>query len=77
MKVISSSDTLATIPTVMARAIRAIAEQEGTSAAAAIKRMLQNALAAEGEIELTPRPIGNNPVRVFQRIDTGHIDDVT
>lgn len=30
-------------------------------------------LAAEGELELTPRPIGNDPV--FTRINTGVIDD--
>jgi hypothetical protein len=60
----------------MARAIRRVAEREGISPAAVIKRMLWAALVAEGELELTPRPIGNDPVKVFGRIDTGIIDDV-
>jgi hypothetical protein len=74
MKVISSRDTLAAIPAVMARAVRAIADREGISAAAVIKRMLRQGLIAEGELELTPRPIGNDPVKVFSRIDTGVVD---
>jgi hypothetical protein len=68
MKVISSRDTLAAIPAVMARAIHAIAEREGTSAAAVIKRMLRAALVAEGEL---PRSTGNDTVPVFTRINTG------
>jgi hypothetical protein len=44
MEVKSSRDTLAVIPAVMARAIHAIAEREGTSAAAVIKRMLPGGL---------------------------------
>jgi hypothetical protein len=71
MKVISSRDTLAAIPAVMARAIHAIAEREGTSAAAVIKRMLRAALVAEGEL---PRSNGNDKVPVFTRINNGVID---
>jgi hypothetical protein len=71
MKVISSRDTLAAIPAVMGRAIHAIAEREGTSAAAVIKRMLRAALVAEGEL---PRSNGNDKVPVFTRINTGVID---
>jgi hypothetical protein len=55
----------------MARAIHAIAEREGTSAAAVIKRMLRAALVAEGEL---PRSNGNDKVPVFTRINTGVID---
>jgi hypothetical protein len=69
MKVINSRDTLAAIPAHMARAIRRIA-------GGVIKRLLRAALVAEGELEPTPRPIGNDLVKVFGRIDTGAIDDV-
>jgi hypothetical protein len=51
MEVVSSRDTLAAIPARMARAIRCIAEREGIPVAAFVKRLLQDALAAEGEIE--------------------------
>ena len=71
MEVKSSRGTLATIPAHMARAIRCIAEREGSSPAAVIKRMLRAALVAEGEL---PRPAGNDPVRVFSRINTGSAD---
>jgi hypothetical protein len=71
MKVINSRDTLAAIPAVMARAVRRIAEREGIPAAAVIKRMLRQALIAEGEL---PRPAGNDPVPIFTRIDTGAVD---
>jgi hypothetical protein len=68
MEVKSSRDTLAAIPAYMARSIRHLAEREGISAARVIKRLLRAALVAEGEM---PRPIGNDPVKVFSRIDTG------
>ena len=71
MKIVSSRDTLAAIPAHMARAIRRVAEREGISPAAVIKRMLWAALVAEGEL---PRPAGNDPVRVFSRINTGSAD---
>lgn len=71
MKVINSRDALAAIPAVMARAIRAIAEREGTLPAAVIKRLLRAALVAEGEL---PRPAGNDLVFAFGRIDTGVVD---
>jgi hypothetical protein len=72
MEVVSSRDTLAATPARMARAIRCIAEREGIPVAAFVKRLLQDALAAEGEIELTPRP---KPKSVFSRIVTGVVDD--
>jgi hypothetical protein len=71
MEVKSSRDTLAAIPAHMARAIRRIAERERIPAAAVIKRMLRQALIAEGEL---PRPSGNDPVPIFTRIDTGALD---
>ena len=71
MEVKSSRDTLAVIPAHWARAIRCIAEREEISAAAVIKRMLRQALIAEGEL---PRPSGNDPVPIFTRIDTGAVD---
>ena len=39
----------------------------GPYAPTVVKRLLQDALAAEGELELTPRP---KPKRVFERITT-------
>jgi len=39
----------------------------GIPVATVVKRLLQDALAAEGELELTPRP---KPKRVFERITT-------
>jgi hypothetical protein len=72
MEVVSSRDTLAATPARMARAIRCIAEREGIPVAAFVKRLLQDALAAEGEIELTTRP---RPKSVFSRIVTGVVDD--
>jgi hypothetical protein len=74
MEVVSSRDTLAAIPARMARAIRCIAEREGIPVAAFVKRLLQDALAAEGEIELTTRP-RPKPKSVFSRIVTGVVDD--
>jgi hypothetical protein len=71
MEVVSSRDTLAAIPAVVARAIRAIAEREGVSPAVVIKRLLTDGLVAEGEL---PRPAGNDPVPVFTRINTGVVD---
>jgi hypothetical protein len=51
----------------LARAIHRIAQRDGISVATVVKRLLQDALAAEGELELTPRP---KPKRVFERITT-------
>ena len=77
MQIVSHHEVLSpAIPRTLARAIHRIAERDGISVAAVVKRLLQDALAAEGELELTPRPIGNDPVKVFGRIDTGIIDDV-
>jgi hypothetical protein len=39
----------------------------GPYAPTVVKRLLQDALAAEGELELTPRP---KPKRVFEHITT-------
>ena len=67
MEVKSSRDTLAAIPAHMARAIHRIAQRDGISVATVVKRLSQDALAAEGELALTPKP---KPKRVFERITT-------
>jgi hypothetical protein len=74
MEVKSSRDTLAAIPAHMARAIHRIAQRDGIHVATVVKRLLRDASAAEGEIELPPRPIGNDPIKVFSRIDTGGVE---
>jgi hypothetical protein len=77
MQIISHHEVLLpAIPRTLARALRRVAARDGVTVAAVVKRLLEDALVAEGEIELTPRPIGNDPVKVFSRIDSGVIDDV-
>jgi hypothetical protein len=69
MQIISHHEVLSpAIPRTLARAIRRVAQRDGIPVATVVKRLLQDALAAEGEM---PGPRGNDPVLIFTRIDTG------
>jgi hypothetical protein len=72
MQIISHHEVLSpAIPRTLARAIRRVAQRDGIPVATVVKRLLQDALAAEGEM---PGPRGNDPVPIFTRIDTGALD---
>jgi hypothetical protein len=68
MQIVSHHEVLSpAIPRTLTRAIHRIAQRDGIPVATVVKRLLQDALAAEGELELMPRP---KPKRVFERITT-------
>jgi hypothetical protein len=70
MQIVSHHEILSPgLPRTLARALRRVAERDGVSVAVVVKRLLTDALVAEGEL---PRPTGNDPV--FSRINTGVVD---
>jgi hypothetical protein len=70
MQIVSHHEVLSpAIPRTLTRAIHRIAQRDGIPVATVVKRLLQDALAAEGELELMPRP-KPKPKRVFERITT-------
>jgi hypothetical protein len=64
MQVISHHETLSpAIPRALARALRRVASRDGVPVAAVVKRLLTDALVAEGEIEITYAPAEKPPHR--------------
>ena len=55
--------------TFWARALRRVAARDDVPVSAVVKKLLEDALVAEGEIEITPTP---RPRKRIARIDTGH-----
>jgi hypothetical protein len=74
MQIISHHEVLSPgIPRTLARALRRVAARDGVPVSVTIKRLLTDALIAEGEIEVTPTP--RPRAKRIARIDTGAVDD--
>ena len=57
--------------TFWARALRRVAARDDVPVSAVVKKLLEDALVAEGEIEITPTP---RPRKRIARIETGAVD---